>query len=70
MQYEERTKLVKKEIELHANTLIELLDEPYADILLIMFDKKFTKQHAILLSVLLRHMDCCDLRPIEIFCSQ
>jgi len=42
--------------------------EAYEDILTIIFSEKFTKQHAILLSVLLRRMDCCDWDPIEISC--
>ncbi len=44
--------------------------EVYEDVLTIIFSEKFTKQHAILLSVLLRRMDCCDWDPIEISCLQ
>lgn len=43
--------------------------EPYADIISIVASDKFTPQHAILLSALLRHMDCCDWGHIELFCK-
>lgn len=42
--------------------------EVYMDILTIILSEKFTKQHAILLSVLLRRMDCCDWISLEISC--
>lgn len=49
--------------------LCRLVGEPYADIIDTVISDKFTPQHAILLSGVLRHMDCCDQGPIEIFCK-
>lgn len=52
----------------HLTELSKLTTEVYADLLDIIFSDKFTLQHAILLSVLLRRMDCCELEPFEISC--
>lgn len=46
--------------------LIDLSSEAYADLLEILYSDKFTLQHAILLLVVLRRMDCCELGPLEI----
>jgi hypothetical protein len=57
-----------EEILRHIDGLKHLCTEPYADLIVVIFGEKFTLQHAILLSVLLRRMDCCDLEPFEISC--
>lgn len=56
------------EILSHIDGLKHLCTEAYADLIDVIFSEKFTLQHAILLSVLLRRMDCCDLEPFEISC--
>lgn len=55
------------EIFSYVNGLKHLCTEAYADLVDVIFGEKFTTQHAILLSVLLRHMDCCDLEPGEFY---
>lgn len=57
------------EILCHVNGLKHLCTEAYADLIGVIFSEKFTLQHAILLSVLLRRMDCCEMEPLEISCS-
>ncbi|MDP3014210.1 MAG: hypothetical protein Q8M92_08225, partial [Candidatus Subteraquimicrobiales bacterium] len=50
----------RDEVMDHVNKIINLVTEPYADIIDAIFDIKFTPRHAILLSALLRHVECRD----------
>lgn len=57
---------VKANIMELTEKLCMLVGEPYADIIDTVISDKFTPQHAILLSAILRHMDCCDQGPIDL----
>ncbi|MRS02433.1 hypothetical protein EG832_04285 [bacterium] len=54
----------------HLRGLTHCSTEIFADLLDIIFGEKFTIQHAILLSAVLRRMDCCELAPFDVACLQ
>lgn len=54
----------------HLKELQHFSTEIFADLLDIIYGEKFTIQHAILLSAVLRRMDCCELAPFDVACLQ